>query len=316
MMKLNKLLLTATVFVQAVLPGFAQVDTTYFDRDWEETTKDKAVYFRPKPQKVGKYYEVRDYYVSTGKLQMLEYCLDDDFSVPDSISKRYFDNGVLQQEYLYEAGKIKGTHYIYYDNGIKAWECAHGGKEFPRKFYRRSGELWYIETRNKWGKYEGDRIYYYADGKTERKEKWKNGRLKKGVCYTRSGADTSYFPHYAYPEFKGGQKGYRQYERSHLRYNNDLRAEQIEGTVTMDVTVDERGKVVAVVSKKAAHPALVAEARRFLYNTPEWETAFDENYQPIKSTIPFSIDFTAIGGGAFFLTPVDYLLYHIFRVDN
>lgn len=44
-------------------------DTTYFDMEWQRTTKEKAFYYRLPVEKEGNRYRMRDYYMS-GTLQM------------------------------------------------------------------------------------------------------------------------------------------------------------------------------------------------------------------------------------------------------
>ena len=306
---------TKTVMLCALLSfcfatANGQGDTTYFDIDWESTTRSKAVYYRPEPRKIdNRRYEVKDYYVSNNQLQMVVYSFNKTDKQPDSVGRYYYENGNLQEEDYYVNGILQNGHSSYYDNSQKEVECKHlPGNKFEKIYYRKSsGKLWikeHYDTRA----FTLDRVYYYENGKKERIEKWKKGKLKEKHCYTASGNDTAYYEHLYYPRFRGKLATYI---NDNIRYPKKCRNEQIEGTVEMTLTIDEHGKVTGVETIRRVHPELDAEARRIMCAMPLWEPGRDENYKPVKRNANVYVSFRAIGGGVFFLEPIDYFLYHM-----
>ncbi|GGF36989.1 toxin-antitoxin system YwqK family antitoxin [Echinicola rosea] len=92
----------------------AQQDTTWFDQDWEETTKDSAAFYRPTPQPKGNGFSLVDYYIS-GAMQMEGISLSKDEEVFEGVVKWYHENGQLKQKATYETGVLHGEFVDYYN---------------------------------------------------------------------------------------------------------------------------------------------------------------------------------------------------------
>lgn len=149
------------LFVGFLTLSVSAQDTTWFDANWQVTTKDNAEYYRPTPQKKGNGYWIVDYY-KNGKIQMEGYSssavpLEEEF---DGLVTYYHDNGKPFHEANYKNGKLEGVRKVYYE----------------------SGEL-KEQGRYKDGKRDGIWKTFYKSGKIESKGKYQDGE-KVGIWKT------------------------------------------------------------------------------------------------------------------------------------
>jgi len=232
----------------------AQQDTTWFDKEWEKTTKDSAMYFRPPVrQSSDGHYLIKDYYASTGKLQSDGQYLDIDGTKQDGWTRDYYENGRMESE-----GNAINGHC----NGI--WKI----------YYKSSGKLRSIRTLKN-GFYKGELISYYPSGVVERKEIWKRGRLKEAHCYTRTGKDTIYFEDFSLPRFPGGDTAYEGYMLKNMTYPDFCKKNKIHGRVYVHTFFDSTGKIYRAIVSTKVHPLLDAEALRLVLSIPNWRPAVD-----------------------------------------
>lgn len=188
--------------------AIAQSDTTYFDANWEKTSKENASYFRPKPTKVDDdHYLVKDYYMKSGKLEMKAASLDVEADTIDGIAYWYYKNGNLKEEANYKKGYKKGRYYKYASNGklifkakysfgllsgnVVGYDSLSGNKLF-KGFYVSGHRSSYF----KW---------YYADGTTEKRfVKYNYGRVKRAYSYDENGEVIPFDSVYNLPVFYFG----------------------------------------------------------------------------------------------------------------
>lgn len=241
----------------------AQQDTTWFNKYWEKTIKDSAFYFRPLVrQSSDGHYLIKDYYISTGKLQEEGQYSDKDGTMQDGGTKFYYDNGVLESEGNAINGVSNGVWKIYYKNS---------GKIRSTRFFKN-------------GFFKGKLISYYPNGVVERKEIWKRGRLNEAHCYTRTGKDTIYFEDFSLPRFPGGDTAYEGYMLKHMTYPDLCKKNKIHGRVYVHTFFDSTGKIYKAIVSTKVHPLLDAEALRLVLGIPNWRPAVDlETGQAIES---------------------------------
>lgn len=165
----------------------AQSDTTYFDANWEKTTRGNAVYFRPKPVKVDNdHYLINDHYMSSGNLQMKAISIDIEGDLLDGMTTWYYENGNVKEEVKYKKGRRKGRYKMY----------AYNGKLIFKGRYSQgllSGDVVGYDSLSGIKIYEGEYLsghrsywhtWYYADGVTvKRLIRYHYGRIKKAYCY-------------------------------------------------------------------------------------------------------------------------------------
>jgi len=123
-----------------VLMNAQQKKIAYLDRAWKETTKDKAVFFKPIPVLLNDSIEFERVYFISGKLRYQGYSL---------VKKDY-------KEYI-------GSRYWYNENGFDA-DTDYSSfdseklKGFELKFYYPNGKLWKIQKLN--GKKALEEVYF------------------------------------------------------------------------------------------------------------------------------------------------------------
>lgn len=150
-----------TMFVGFLITSVSAQETIWLDANWQKTTKEKASFYRPSPQKKDNGFWIVDYY-KNGQIQMEGFSFtnvynDEQF---EGLVKYYFATGTLSHELNFSNGKLEGN----------------------RKEYYESGEL-KEHAKYKNGKRDGIFKAYYKNGKIETKGKYSNGE-KVGVWKT------------------------------------------------------------------------------------------------------------------------------------
>lgn len=171
--------------------AIAQSDTTYFDANWEKTSKEKASYFRPKPVKVDDdHYLVKDHYISNGQVQMEAISLDDTAGMLDGTTTWYYANGNLKEKANFKKGLGKGAYHVYASNGNLLYKSKYRGGLLE-------GDMEGYDTLNGKRLFSGEFLYgrrhgwftwYYPDGITEKRAvKYSYGRVKRAYSYNKQG---------------------------------------------------------------------------------------------------------------------------------
>lgn len=218
----------------------AHGDTTFFNKYFVVTTRDKAHFFRPKPirEKDSKLYHVIDYYMN-GNLQMDGFTrrIKDVELIFDGYTKYYNEGGFLTEEGNLVANRKVGK-----------WKC-----------YRDSTDiLWYVAEYQD-NKLNGELISYYEDGKIKRKETYANDKSIGGKCFDAEGKVVAHSPFFDNHEWFD-----RFYEvlNQCVNYPEVCRYDRIYGKVLVEFWIDEKGTVEPPLLVKPVHPALDAEAMR------------------------------------------------------
>jgi uncharacterized protein len=123
----------------------AQTDTAYFDAGWQVTTKNKAAFFRPKPQPQGSGYMIKDYFIS-GALQMEGFSKSDTADLFHGLMTWYDENGKISQKAVYVDGYQEGEITVYSPDGtILAKGINKEGAPYSGSFYE-AGSSFYTLT--------------------------------------------------------------------------------------------------------------------------------------------------------------------------
>lgn len=136
-------------------------ETTWFDSNWEETTKEKASYYRPSPKRLKNGFWVIDYYVN------------------GDIQKEGFGNSFIKNNEGFE-----GLVVVYHPNGKPSSKASYkrGQLHGVRRTYYNTGEL-KEQVRYTHGKENGVWKTFYKTGKIKTKGKYRDGE-KVGVWKT------------------------------------------------------------------------------------------------------------------------------------
>jgi len=87
---------------------------------------------------------------------------------------------------------------------------------------------------------------------------------------------------------KSAEEGFREYIRRNTVYPNEALQKGIEGTVFVEFTVDQRGRVVDAKLILGVHPLLNAEAMRVVQSSPKWKPGIQWGKEvKVKYTFPF-----------------------------
>ena len=92
--------------------------------------------------------------------------------------KKYFEDGILQNEITYQNSRPNGYAKVYYSNGKLKEEGIWQGNKWvgEYKLYHENGEKYHEFAFNDNGKREGVQKYYYETGKVMIEGEWKEGK--------------------------------------------------------------------------------------------------------------------------------------------
>lgn len=161
----------------------AQNDTTFFDANWQITSKEKAHYYRIYKMNSGKYL-ITDYYMN-GNIQYVGHSknLEDPLEIVDT-NIWYYENGEREKlQFLSEANWGNGHEIHYYPNGQIA-DSVHFQDGYRQRIavqYFPSGLLKTKLEVNQ-GLFNGIYENYAENGKIQYKGTAKNN-LPEGKCY-------------------------------------------------------------------------------------------------------------------------------------
>lgn len=136
-------------------------NTIWLDANWQKTTKDNAVYYRPTPKTKDNGFLIVDYY-KNGNVQM------EGFSLTNTLHKEKFDGLV---NYYHSNGKP--FHKAHYKNGVL---------DGVSKVFYETGDL-KEQGKYKDGKRDGVWKVFNKNGKIKTKGKYRDGE-KVGVWKT------------------------------------------------------------------------------------------------------------------------------------
>jgi antitoxin component YwqK of YwqJK toxin-antitoxin module len=107
---------------------------SYFDKDWQPTTRENAVYYRPQPEKQANGYLIKDYYIA-GQLQMQGLSQSDTDDVFDGLVTWHYPNGTPSQTAIYKEGAANGDFITYDEQGkIKTKGRYSNGQPYEGSF--------------------------------------------------------------------------------------------------------------------------------------------------------------------------------------
>lgn len=149
------------LFVGFFTTSLVAQETIWLDANWQKTTEDKAMYYRPAPQKKDNGFWIVDYY-KNGTMQMEGFSTTNTYNSEnfEGLVKYYFSSGVLSHELNFTNGKLEGNRKEYYESGDLKQHAKY-----------------------KSGKREGAFKEYYENGKIKTRGKYRNGE-KVGVWKT------------------------------------------------------------------------------------------------------------------------------------
>jgi len=89
----------------------------------------------------------------------------------------------------------------------------------------------------------------------------------------------------------GNNESTSAYFKKHMKYPQDAIDKNINGTTTIQFTIDEHGKVINPKITRRLYPSLDKEAIRLVQSMPQWIPAV-HNEKHVKMTMEVDIDFS------------------------
>lgn len=161
----------------------AQIDTIFYQENWQPTHKSKAAFYRPAPQPEGDGYRVKDYYIS-GRLQMDAYSESIEEDRFHGEVTWYYESGEVQQKAQYAHGLMDGAFTVYDPAGAKLSDGTYENGEAVDGTYMTIGKgYYYLST--------------YENGRVVREELYaKDKENKTRAIYTFEGNEVSSVAYY------------------------------------------------------------------------------------------------------------------------
>ncbi|MBT1710011.1 TonB family protein [Fulvivirgaceae bacterium PWU5] len=254
-----------------VSPSYAQSRETgigYFTKEWLQTKSPTAAAYYRTIQINGdsSAYILHDYFVPSGKVYMEVEC---NALVPAVVfhgkMKRYYQNGVLQEEGQYDHGHAFGVFTTYYNTGkpCERSEYQGGYRDCILQYYSPDGHEQIASGK-------GVMRIVNANGDSLHAEVEDNN-----IRYTYSihAEDTIYASVEREAEYPGGMVGLMNYLMKVVKYPSEARNKRIQGSVFTSFIVDERGKITDMTVVKSVSPELDAEAVRVIGTMKAWQPA-------------------------------------------
>lgn len=266
------LLLFLTVLLITV--SAQKVSQVYYNELWQEVKNvDSAKYYRllwkTKDSLGNKVYMVEEHYVNNVIRRRGSY-LDKALNIKNGSFVYYHKNGQIRGKVNYRKNLKEGPAIEYYEDGVLK----------TKEFYRanqRCGELnvWYpngalkVSANYVDGGMDGIFKTYYPDGAPLRKDVYLKGQFISGYCFTKSGADTAYFPYIVMPEFKA-YISFDRYIRKNMRYPRKGSWYGEYGYALVEFMVDKDGSVMDPTIAFSDDEVINEEVLRVVLNSPKW----------------------------------------------
>lgn len=198
----SKIALIFIFFICLQYTAVAQNDTIWYDKEWNETSKFHAEFFRPKPKKKKGKYVIKDYYLN-GKLQMEGPSIEQDTTIFDGEVTHYYKTGIMQSSTFFKNGILDGHATEFFEDGVikRVIPYDNGIQNGVYKEYYPNGQLngtiefkndvrdgFYVEyydNGNKkaqitfsQGEKDGKFLEFYSDGSIKNSAFFENGILQ------------------------------------------------------------------------------------------------------------------------------------------
>jgi TonB family protein len=285
------------LFIIVLLPFTALsqvvIDTMYFDRNWEQTAKEQAHYYRIiSTDTAGEFrFLVHDFFPS-GRIQMTGTYKSIRPDNKDGHFIYYFETGQKQMDCHYRDNMYHGLCQEWFESGQMKVSQFFANDLLDGKFasWREDGTP-RLQAHYSMGEKHGEFISYYSNGQQARRDIYENDKLVEGKCFTQKGRPTAYFPYIKMPEFQGGREGLLRYLRDELVYPPEARRRRYTGSVVVLFTVDESGMIRGPSIANGDIESFNTEALRIVSEMPPWIPGeIDGIPSPIQVSIP--IDFS------------------------
>lgn len=244
---MGKTILIATLLLTTVVSAAISQDTIYIGpkNSWLDSKENARKYAVRTPisrqeTKVA-FYTMKDSLLEVGHYTV--FVENAKNSIRNGPSIFYFPNGKESRVSNYLNDKRHGAYQKFYEDGKLKYSC-----QFVN------------------GKREGDLTMYYNDGTIWRTEKYENGKFQEGEVYNEKGKKVKFYPSESMPEYPGGITALMADLKRLVKYPKEAVANEIEGRILIQVTVDKQGYISQPQVVESADALLEKEAMRVVTN--------------------------------------------------
>ncbi len=227
--------------------ALAQSDTIFYNRLWEKTTRDSAVYYRLTKQD-GKLLLVKDCYMSSHRVQMVGHINNLEQEYKEGWFVFYDSIGHIEQQGTYVNSKKEGRWIDNYSYTDTLWAITHYNNDAS----------------------EGIDSFFFKDGSIKRLETYRNNEFVTGKCFDKNGKEIPYYPYQVMPEFQEVE-GVQAYLAKHIKYPKSAIKANISGRVILRFVINEDGSISEVQVVKSVSADIDKEAIRVVKEMPKWK---------------------------------------------
>jgi TonB family protein len=264
-MKIKLTILSISIFLTSA--AFSQevpADTIYYTADGKKTKASEAKYFRVAKKEKEKYV-VKDYYMN-GTLQMTGTYRTLEPPVKDGVFEYYNENGKKTSKAEFKNDTLENDQVMYHPN------------ERPYHISR------YVK-----GKKNGQSRTFYDDGHMKREEYFKDDVFESGLCYTKQGDDTTFYPFEEMPKFPGGEDSLLFFIKKNLNYPKKARENALQGRTYVSFVVSKTGDVEDVKVLRSSDPLLDEAAMEIVRSMPKWKPGRQDGKEVrVQYSLPIS----------------------------
>jgi TonB family protein len=262
------------------------------------------------PQIATDLFKVQDYY-SNGKLKMIATSLNGTMPLFfEGTVTYYFPNGSRKSTLEYNNGKLYGIATGYYPNGqlFTTIKMLPYGESSVVECRDSTGQILAVNGTGHVVFFDDDfkNVITEGDIKNDKKNgEWRgligdtgryvsifrNGELKSGISYMKSGNQYIYKQVVLAPVFDGGMRYLDIYITQNRIYPEFARKHHINGTVRVNFIVEKDGSItnVKVADNEEKIPSLDEEAIRLISSMPMWTPG---KIYGIPMRIPYTVPVT------------------------
>ncbi len=184
---MKKLIFAAIAAVMFTSVALAQSDTTYYDQNWQRTTKESAAFYRPAPKAKDSGYWIQDFFIS-GALQMEGFSSSNTDDLFEGEMNWYYENGKPMQKANYVNGVQHGEIINYNKAGV---ELSRGlsklGEPFKGSFFEEGTSFYVLRFYENGVVQKFSSIANTATSKARVDIFYKEGNLSEAWFYNQSG---------------------------------------------------------------------------------------------------------------------------------
>lgn len=286
------LIIAVTSFLSMVASAQMLLDTLWFNKNWQQSTRDSAFYYRlVYADTSGNIrFIVHDYYPG-GALQMEGYYRSINPDIKDGPFIYYYPDGSKKMECTFKGNLVDGILTEWYTNGTLKLQVGYRNGKYHGTFINLdTNGLPLLSANYRDGELHGKFISYYPDGRKVREDVYSNGILKKKRCFTRDGRDTTWFPYLSLPEFPGGRGKLQEFIDEHLIYPAEALAARLQGFVELEVQVGKDGRLINIRVVESPRKDFADEAVRVLSISSPWKPGYKDG-KPVEMTIHIPVRF-------------------------